>query len=393
MIERIGKNFSTKTVLVVVTFLLMTLAVFVAVGMNNSWRVAAACSPLDTTRGVVTKTVNVPSTGSYRVWTRIKPSTADNNSHFLEIGTSTCGVVVGDNASLEADEWQWVDYRNGDTSSKLTYNLTAGNHTVKLVGREDDVAVDKVMFVSDHACIPAGDGNNCITPVVGAALNGGRLYPGQRLVSPNGSYRLVLQTDGNLVLYRNSDNAVRWASNTVGRSPRYLTLQTDGNLVLYPTSGSALWASNTSGLRTAGQLRLQDDGNVVLYNSGRPVWATNTTAGVRSNLFAPAKLAPREFIRSTDGRYRLVMQTDGNLVIYSPKRAIWSSKTARKSVRHMAMQTDGNLVLYGTNGRPLWASNSSRKNGFRLVMQTDGNLVIYSKTGRPVWASNTVGRL
>jgi subtilisin family serine protease len=98
---------------------------------------------------------------------------------------------------------------------------------------------------------------------------------GQKLTSPNGTYTLYLQEfDGNLVLYKNGNQAL-WA---IGSRPdSWFTAQTDGNLVAYKSEGGAAWASNTSG-RGAGNLVLQDDGNLVLYrvSDHTVIWATNT---------------------------------------------------------------------------------------------------------------------
>jgi hypothetical protein len=41
------------------------------------------------------------------------------------------------------------------------------------------------------------------------------------------------------------------------------------------------------------------------------------------------------------------------------------------------MQGDGNLVLYDYAGHPRWASGTDGHHGARLVLQCDGNLVIY----------------
>jgi len=91
-----------------------------------------------------------------------------------------------------------------------------------------------------------------------------------------------------------------------------------------------------------------------------------------------------EFIQSPNGRYKLVLQTDGNLVLYDKKKAMWSTGTNGKNVKKLVMQSDGNLVLYGTNG-PVWATNTSGNRGAYLILQDDGNLVIY----KAVWSSST----
>lgn len=86
---------------------------------------------------------------------------------------------------------------------------------------------------------------------------------------------LDMQHDGNLVIYRNSDRAALWASNTVGRGGTYARMQTDGNLVIYTPAHVAVWSSGTC-CHTTAELAIQNDGNVVIYVSGSPIWATGT---------------------------------------------------------------------------------------------------------------------
>jgi hypothetical protein len=92
---------------------------------------------------------------------------------------------------------------------------------------------------------------------------------------------------------------------------------------------------------------------------------------------------------SDDGRFRVVLQNDGNLVVYNcENNPLWASVTNGQSVSRCTMQTDGNLVIYGYND-PLWASNTYPNPGAYLDMQNDGNLVIYLPGGRPLWATGT----
>ena len=74
---------------------------------------------------------------------------------------------------------------------------------------------------------------------VGEVLN-----EGDAIVSSNGWYRAVMQSDGNFVMY-NKAGVATWASNTVyGNGTYRLQMQSDGNLVIYNGS-SAIWATNT----------------------------------------------------------------------------------------------------------------------------------------------------
>src|SRR5215510_257118 len=105
------------------------------------------------------------------------------------------------------------------------------------------------------------------------------LAPNQSIVSANGTYRLVLQGDSNLVLYksyRNGTQRALWASNTVGRGAVTCIMQGDGNLVMYDGASHPIWSSNTYG-NPGSRLVMQDDGNAVIYRSNNsPSWASNT---------------------------------------------------------------------------------------------------------------------
>lgn len=94
--------------------------------------------------------------------------------------------------------------------------------------------------------------------------SGAELPRGQSIVSRNGLYQLIMQDDGNLVLYRTSTGAPLWATGTDGLAIRRAVMQTDGNFVLYDYAGAARWASNTWG-NPGAFLHVQCDGNVVIY--------------------------------------------------------------------------------------------------------------------------------
>lgn len=106
---------------------------------------------------------------------------------------------------------------------------------------------------------------------------GGKLSAGERLTSPNGHFRLIMQGDGNLVLYQS--NTPLWASDTCGTVATFCIMQTDGNLVVYGTregEQKAVWSSDTCGC-SGGRLLCQDDGNLVIYQDGKAVWSSGTS--------------------------------------------------------------------------------------------------------------------
>lgn len=94
-------------------------------------------------------------------------------------------------------------------------------------------------------------------------------------------------------------------------------------------------------------------------------------------------------VSSCDGRFQLVHQTDGNVVLYrkSDSHALWQTGTSGKPTTRFTMQTDGNLVLYGVGA--LWQSGTVGHPGAALSIQNDGNVVIYPKSGSFLWQTNT----
>ena len=102
------------------------------------------------------------------------------------------------------------------------------------------------------------------------------LLDGSALVSASGRYRLALQSDGNFVLYWESQPI--WNSGTRGDAPDHLIMQNDGNLVLYQGL-QVLWSSKSGGgVRSNGYyLSLQNDGDAIIYSpANKPIWTTNT---------------------------------------------------------------------------------------------------------------------
>ena len=118
-----------------------------------------------------------------------------------------------------------------------------------------------------------------------------RLQPYQQLkvddqlLSDNGYLNLILQADGNLVLYRTRFGHALWASNAQALPVDHVIMQGDGNLVAYSTEGMAYWATATQGHPKAWAY-LQDDGNFVVYGSGNnALWASNTLQDFNSPTF------------------------------------------------------------------------------------------------------------
>jgi hypothetical protein len=222
----------------------------------------------------------------------------------------------------------------------------------------------------------------------------------QPLVSPDAHSVFIPQGDGNVVLY--GDFSPKWWSGSFSKSASKLTMQTDGNLVLYASDGTPLWNTQTDG-NPGAHLVLQTDGNAVVYSSSNAaLWATSFYSSSAVHLpnylntvnhyLQNAVLYPGQQLRTASGSYHLVLQTDGNLVLYSSSHALWATGTDGKAAGRLAMQSDGNLVLYDVNNKPLWYSGTAGMGPSTLVMQDDGNLVVYTAAGKPTWNTQTNGK-
>jgi pseudomonalisin len=222
------------------------------------------------------------------------------------------------------------------------------------------------------------------------------LEVGQELVPPDSRYALKMQSDGNLVLYR--QGKILWASTTQQSGAVRLVMRGDGNLVLLTGASDVVWNSETAG-NDGASMQIQNDGNLVIYSrNAEPIWATGAMDSVVGDKLAAGEaLEAGQELRSpgaVTGGYRssygytLKMQTDGDLVLYSNyfRQPVWATNTNGTGAIRAVMQEDGNLVLYTGAGVPVWASNTAGENGSLLQLQSDGNLVIYSGQ-TSVWAT------
>jgi hypothetical protein len=95
-------------------------------------------------------------------------------------------------------------------------------------------------------------------------------------------------------------------------------------------------------------------------------------------------------ITSKNGVYSLVMQNDGNLVLYQYNcTPFWATYTAGQPAANATMLKDGNFVVYSKANDILWSSQTAANPGSYVVMQDDGNLVIYAPGPVAIWSTGT----
>jgi hypothetical protein len=137
------------------------------------------------------------------------------------------------------------------------------------------------------------------------------------------------------------------------------------------------------GLVIDGQRWVSDDiGALSIQTNTRPPY----------ELLANQSLELGQSLISYDERFRLIFQGDGNLVLYSPTKPLWSTSTVGKGGVRVVMQNDGNLVMYRSDWTPVWDSSTPGRGPSKLLPQSDGNLVIYTNSLQPTWNTKTNGQ-
>ncbi len=213
------------------------------------------------------------------------------------------------------------------------------------------------------------------------------LSPAASASSPSGKYRLVMQGDGNLVVYV-PGNLARWSSRTNAAGSVLKNQQ--GAMVIVGPNGLPQWSTARAG--AGNDLHIQDDGNLVLYASdGRARWDSDghVDAGVwrLDHPVGFTTLTSRQSVTSANGTYRLVMQTDGNLVEYvvggGPR---WATMTSVAGSR-VVVQDDGNMVIYSAAGRPVWWSGSRRQYGVNGTLEDSGRIMVFDYGSGSSWSA------
>lgn len=212
--------------------------------------------------------------------------------------------------------------------------------------------------------------------------NGGRFFWRQAYNAQAAGANMIYvamfdEVDEGTAMFKIAQNASQ-----VPTTGKFLTLNADGENL--PSD----WYLRLMG-EASRMLKLQRP--LVATMPSDPLGGSSTpeTPVAGNSLKAGQQMVPDQYRTSSNARFRLYLQADGNLVLrnLSSGQAIWSSGTANKGGQRLTMQNDGNLVLYNASGTPLWASGTT--GGSYLLVQGDGNLVLYSAAGSPVWASNT----
>jgi hypothetical protein len=117
---------------------------------------------------------------------------------------------------------------------------------------------------------------------------------------------------------------------------------------------------------------------------------TTTPTYFGAYLYDGKTLNNGDYLLATNNAYELVMQGDGNLVLYSTTSAIWATGTQNHPNAYAAMQGDGNFCVYSSSNVALWCSGTqNHPNDWMVVQGSDGNLCIYSSSNVALWCTGT----
>ncbi|MFF4396053.1 hypothetical protein [Streptomyces sp. NPDC001480] len=196
------------------------------------------------------------------------------------------------------------------------------------------------------------------------------------LISANGIWKLTLQSDGNLVLYR-ADRVPFWETRTYGKPVTRATFQADGNFVCYDRRNHPWWASgsNESG---GAYIVIQDDGNLVIYDSsGSPKWASDTSGDKyrwHTDLHDPEGWTEVEITRNGSARFSGHVHNEG--AFSEPED--FTLRTATSGSTCLLFQRSGHLGGFGDSSsrNDWWDESSSRPDVAANFDDLIGSLVL-----------------
>jgi hypothetical protein len=134
--------------------------------------------------------------------------------------------------------------------------------------------------------------------------------------------------------------------------------------------------------------------NPIHSATAAPPTATRTpeTPTVTVTRLGPGELLfPGQALVSPGGRYRAMLESDGNLHVRDLEGSVIWRTRAKPGGRKLTMQSDGSLVIHAVEKDPVWAAGGAP--GTHLELADDGILKLRGPRGTEFWAgtySNTL---
>ena len=185
-------------------------------------------------------------------------------------GLLCAALVAAAPSYLAAQETSAYSY---DVQGRLAgSSVTGGPRSGQAMKTCFDRAGNRINY--EVAAAPASCSGSPATFYVGAISASTDLYPNQYVVSADGRFKLIYQTNGNLVLLMNGTTTL-WQSGTAGSTVSKASFNAWGQL--YIGSASWVWTPATVYGGPYARLQVQNDGNVTAYDASNTlIWQTNT---------------------------------------------------------------------------------------------------------------------
>jgi RHS repeat-associated protein len=271
---------------------------------------------------------------------KARGSCTDALGRLVEVDEPTGGLIQGHNYLTLQSDSNLVVYNQ--VGNALWQSGTAGSNAPSIYMQDDgNLVLYTLRWMAGTYTAPVAGAYPRSACSIGTYLAPGEFLPsGKCITSPHGEYFLLMNTDGNLFIYDWNRAVGTWGPGTQGHPGAYAIFQTDGNFVVYDANGIFLWNSGTSGTN-AERLDLLDDGRLMIWKS---VWSSGTSDGqfggqtiahpacdIGSGTGWTGVVGAGSCLVSPNGRFEMLMQTDGNLAIYdrsvNPPAGLWSAGT------------------------------------------------------------------
>ena len=274
------------------------------------------------------------------------------------------------------------------------------NNPVWYNSTQNKNGVDNVVKLMDDGSLGVLSGDEVIWKTDSAPKDtlkcGETLHVGENLTSLNGKYILKVQTDGNLGVFRTSDNKPIYSALKKGEAisnSYYAILQTDGNFAVKDENNNAVWYNGTQNKNgKQNVVKLLNDGSLAVINGTRCIW--NTDPEPRNTLTCGETLYLGQKLTSPNGQYTLVLQKDGNLGVYRTcdNYSVFSALTKSQTISdgyYAVLQPDGNFAVKDENNMPVWYNSTQNKDENKNVVKLldNGSLAVYSGS-ECIWSTS-----
>jgi len=233
---------------------------------------------------------------------------------------------------------KWIKY-------STTFNVpTTQSYKLYFKGKSSDgdrsTAIQNIRLSGSSST----SGNYTYTDCMNAAVQSGYQYFALQDINTTTSkgYCAVSNSSPAITEYGKavipSKMIVLWSSKTSGQPGNLARLTNKGALQVINSSGKVVYSTPSTKINGYYSLSLPNDGNMSIYKGSNPnnntnlIWSTNTAGSQKSSnpsmkssngkygqhwIVSGSTLSAGDFIGSNNGKTALVMQSDGNLVLYT----------------------------------------------------------------------------